>query len=540
MEAVTLLKPKNIINHSKNVSNLEYIFSNSFFNNRILPDKYCEIKGKGYIVLDFGKEYFGGIRISFGNNSYKKNEPFLRIRFGESLMEANSELGQKGSSNDHSTRDMTVYMSSHSDMVWGSTGFRFVRLDFIEEADYQIENIFLAFRHEEEPKLKFKSSNERLDSIINAALHTLFLNKQHGVFFEGAKRDQHIWAGDLYPELTAAIYSFDSLENVKNSLDFIIDNYPTPIWYNGIPSYNAWFVLTLLKYFDLTGDVKDKYLSCISSNLLMFKDLISKNFFLTSENLWGLTFFDWSTWNQNISLIGIKCLFKYVLNQITLSTHISSNDKEIASELLNSGLLNDVEEVTNSKVVNSLCLLTGKNNKDKLISQIKQNGCEGFSAFLSCFILESLSQNNELEFAFTAMLDYFGGMLDIGGTTLFEEFDLAWTKNSCKLDEVPKEGQNDFHGDFGSDCFIGYRKSLCHGWSCGIIPFVLEHVVGIQIKDGNKVYLNPNLLSLDFVECEIPTEKGFIKIKLEQKNNHINKTIVVPDTFEYIGDTYEN
>lgn len=476
--------------------------------------------------MDFGAEYFGGIRISFGNNSYDGINPFLRIRFGESLMEANSELGYKGSSNDHSTRDMVVYMSSHSDMVWGSTGFRFVRLDFLEDAEFQIENIFLAFKHEEAPVFKFKSNNERLNRIMDAASRTLWLNRQNGVFFEGAKRDQHIWAGDLYPELSAAIYSFNSLENVKNSLNFVIENYPSPTWYNGIPSYNAWFVLTLLKYFDLTGDIDEKYLSCISNNLLMFKELISKNFVLVDHQYWGLTFFDWSTWNQNCSLVGIKCLFIFTLDKLINCPFISTTDKSLGKELFD--LLNKSSfKVTNSKPVNSLGLLTGKMDKKQCIEQIKNNGCEGYSAFLSYFILESLAQNDNLQTAFNSMLDYFGGMLDVGGTTLFEEFDISWTKNSCKLNEIPKENQLDFHGDFGSDCFTGYRKSLCHGWSCGVIPFVLENIVGLHIEYGKVISVRPNLLNLDYIECSIPSVNGTIEISI----NHKNVKVRVDDSF---------
>ena len=42
----------------------------------------------GHIVLDFGKEYAGGIRIL---THFKAGR--VRIRFGESLAEANSDIG---------------------------------------------------------------------------------------------------------------------------------------------------------------------------------------------------------------------------------------------------------------------------------------------------------------------------------------------------------------------------------------------------------------------------------------------------------------
>ena len=530
MEYVDYIKPTRVLSCSSNVNNVEHLFLSNYSHNMLCPPSYTSIKGKGYLVLDFEKEYFGGIRISLGHNLPTINKPYLRIRFGESLMEANSELGYKNSTNDHSTRDMTVYMSSFSDMSWGSTGFRFVRLDFLEDINYQIENITLAFHHEEEPSLIFKSSNPELDAIIEAAKRTLWINKQDGIYFEGAKRDQHIWAGDLYPELTAAIYSFSSIDNIKNCIKFLIDNYPENTWYNEIPSYNAWLILTLLRYFELTGDVNETYLRCISSNLVMFKRLIENDFVLDNVDKWGLAFFDWSTLDTPSSAYGIRYLFALTLNKVIESSYVSNSDKELAESLLNR--LDNVEGiVTNSKAVNSLELLLNKYDKKPLIDQIKQDGCKGFTVFLTCLILEALANNNELEFAYKSMLDYFGGMLEIGGTILFEEFNLSDLDNSCKLDEMPAEGKLDFHGDHGEQCYAGYRKSLCHGWACGVIPFVIEHLVGLRIEKGKYVKINPNILDLDFIEADIPTSKGNIHINIKQVNGVTDYDVRLPEHF---------
>lgn len=518
MEIVDFIKPSIVLEHSQNVFGINNLFENDFQNNFICPKKYCLVKGCGYMILDFHKEYFGGIRLSFGNNKYNSNEPFVRIRFGESLMETCSELNEKGSSNDHSTRDLTVYMSSHSDMVWGSTGFRFVRIDFVKDGEFQIENIFLAFKHEEEPQLFFNSNNRKLNDIMQAALRTIWLNKHNGVFFEGAKRDQHVWAGDLYPELLAALYSFDNIESVRNSIFFIINNYQLPVWYNGIPSYNAWFVLTILRYFDLTGDINKDFLKCVSDNLIMFTDYLGKESFKNClDDNWGLTFFDWSTWENNNRISGIKFLFVYTLQQILKSEYIDRKEKSIAANILNKYEIESFE-ITDSKAVNSIALLVGLFDKQQLIKELKHNCSDGFTAFLSYFILESLAQNGELKFAYDAALEYFGGMIEAGGTTLFEEFDTSWLNNSCKLYEKPKHNQKDFHGDFGKHCYVGYRKSLCHGWSCGIIPFVIENIVGIHIRNGNRLSIKPNLLDLDFLECKIPTSSGFIHVEVFKKN----------------------
>lgn len=534
MDFIDFIQPTSVLQRSDNIINTEHLFSSVSLHNVLAPKSYCAVKGKGYLVLDFGKEYFGGIRISFGNNSFKENKPFLRIRFGESLMEACSELGYKGSTNDHSTRDMTVFMSPHSDMTWGSTGFRFVRLDFLEEADYEIEYIVLAFKHEEEPELKFKSSNPRLDAIIEAAKRTLWLNKQDGVFFEGAKRDQHIWAGDLYPEITAAIYSFSSFKNIENTFDFLIQNYPLSTWYNDIISYNAWLILTLLRYFELTGNVKPSYLKCVHDNLTMFENLIEHDFHLEGVEEWGQRFFDWSTIDQPSAAYGIRYLFTYTLKKIASSPVVEEADRDLANRLYDR-LSKTKPVLTDSKAVNSMALLLEPVDPTPFLDQIRSNGCQGYTVFLTAMILEALAQNNDLEFAYSSMLDYFGGMLQIGGTTLFEEFDLSEIENSCKLDEIPGPHQKDYHGDHGKHCYPGYRKSLCHGWACGVIPFVIEHIVGLKIENGNEISLSPHLLDLEFVEADIPTCHGPIHVSLKRKNGTTLSHIEIPESMKLKG-----
>ena len=71
-----------------------------------------------------------------------------------------------------------------------------------------------------------------------------------------------------------------------------------------------------------------------------------------------------------------------------------------------------------------------------------------------------------------AQMRYYGAMLDKGATGFWEEFDMDWLSNSCRIDQFPKENQKDIHGDFGDYCYKGFRCGLCHGWSAGVISFI--------------------------------------------------------------------
>ena len=83
---------------------------------------------------------------------------------------------------------------------------------------------------------------------------------------------------------------------------------------------------------------------------------------------------------------------------------------------------------------------------------------------------------------------YWGAMLDLGATTFWEDFDLDWTANAGRIDELVPEGKKDIHGDFGNYCYKGFRHSLCHGWASGPTAWLTEHVLGVKvIEPGCKV-----------------------------------------------------
>ena len=123
---------------------------------------FCENE---YVILDFGEELCGGIRIL---TYTAKNIP-VRIRFGESFTEACSELGGKNNAtNDHSLRDLTVNLQNYSDMVFGQTGFRYVRLDFAGKVE--IKSIVAAIKTVKRNALYvYEGSDARIRQIYDVA-----------------------------------------------------------------------------------------------------------------------------------------------------------------------------------------------------------------------------------------------------------------------------------------------------------------------------------------------------------------------------------
>ena len=120
--------------------------------------------------------------------------------------------------------------------------------------------------------------------------------------------------------------------------------------------------------------------------------------------------------------------------------------------------------------------------------------------------------------------EYWGGMLKMGATTFWEDFDIEWLENSARVDELTPDGMRDIHGDFGKHCYKGFRHSLCHGWASGPTAFLMEQIGGMEILEAGcrSVRIVPRLAGLEWIEVEYPTPYGSIKISSNDNGTRVS------------------
>jgi alpha-L-rhamnosidase len=130
-------------------------------------------------------------------------------------------------------------------------------------------------------------------------------------------------------------------------------------------------------------------------------------------------------------------------------------------------------------------------------------------------MLQAKAKACDYQGALDNIREYWGGMLKLGATTFWEDFNIAWLPGAARIDELPKPGQKDVHGGYGAYCYIGFRHSLCHGWASGPTCWLTEHVLGIKVVEpGCKVIeIKPHLGDLQFAEGTFPTPYGIIKVR---------------------------
>ena len=71
-------------------------------------------------------------------------------------------------------------------------------------------------------------------------------------------------------------------------------------------------------------------------------------------------------------------------------------------------------------------------------------------------MLQAQAQANNYSGALDMIRSYWGGMLQMGATTFWEDFDVEWMENAGRIDEITPQGKKDIHADFGRFCYTGF------------------------------------------------------------------------------------
>lgn len=491
------------------------------------------------VLLDYGKELYGGIEISAGIRS-DKNPVKVRIRLGESVTEAmsdcndNSHPGMSSATNDHSLRDYTLEIPWLGTVEIGNSGFRFVRIDLIDKgAELPIRSIRAIARFRDIPYLgSFHSSSERLNKIWETGAYTVHLNMQE-YLWDGIKRDRLVWLGDVHPEVMTINNVFGDQEVVRKSLDFGRDTTPLPGWMNGMSSYSLWWIITHRDFYLYNGDLEylreqQQYLTGLINQIKSKIDSTGK------ENLDGGRFLDWPT-SENPEVIhsGLQAL---MLITMKAGKDIAEwlNDDELEKTCIES--IRKLEKHTPSthqnKQAAALLAIAGILSSEDASNILLKGGANNFATFYGYYMLEALALDGKYNEAMQIISDYWGAMLDLGATTFWENFNYDEKHNAVPIDQLPDESKFNIHSDGGNHCYIGLRASLCHGWASGPTSWLTRHVLGIQvIEPGSKVIrISPNLGDLDFAEGSFPTPLGIIKVKhVKQAGEKIESEIEAPE-----------
>ncbi len=482
------------------------------------------------VLIDFGRELQGGIRLLISRAESDVGYPELLIRFGESCAEALSPLRIQNTTNDHSIRDFKVPATAMSDQTFGQTGFRYVYIELATpNALVSFKNILASFTYRDIPYLgSFSCDDKELCDIFNTASYTCHLCMQN-YLWDGIKRDRLVWIGDSHIESKTIRYIFGNDKIINESMDEAVETYPLPNWMQ-IQSYSFWWVLILSDWYRSTGD---KYL--INKHKDYIIGLAKQGFSLVGENgefLQKFNFLDHIYKEENKeniepARIGVSALVAMAYERLG-GIIAEYGEEELSRKCYSVSklLIENAPQKTGVKVADAMMRLASMIDDDSAIETLNDGTSKGFSCFLSYYVLKALSISGKAKEALKVLKEFFGGMLKMGATTFWEAFEIDWIENSCPIDRIPEKGEKKVHGDFGETCYEGFRNSLCHGWASGAVPFVVEEILGIDYDAvAKKITLKPDLCGLKWAKGTFPLENGEIfYIELENTPDGIKIT----------------
>jgi len=331
---------------------------------------------------------------------------------------------------------------------------------------------------------------------------------------------------------------FGPQEVLPASLDYMRQTTPADKWMNGMPSYTLWWLRCQHDWYRYTGDLAylakhHDYIKAVVANLVRH---------VSADNRCALPngFLDWPTQHNRKAVdAGMQALMLMAFEDAArLGAALKDGDLEAQAGAAAARLRQHAPEPEDSKQAAALLALAGLRDAREMNARVlAKDGVRGVSTFYGYYMLEAMALAGDAAHGVSTVRDYWGAMLDMGATSFWEDFNVAWTNNAFRIDELPVAGMKDIHGDYGEFCYKGFRHSLCHGWASGPAAWLSAHVLGIQpVEVGCKaVRVKPFLGELAWAEGAFPTPFGVVRVRHERlPDGRVKSDVSAPDSVRII------
>ena len=426
-----------------------------------------------------------------------------------------------GESEDEALDLEHCYYSWQPDPVTNRCPCCAVRFAFIPNCKAEDVEITAFYQYVDFPKrASFKCSDKKLNKIWEVAEHTFRLCS--GIFFlDGVKRDKWIWSGDAYQSFFVNQYLLADPDIDQRTLLALRGNDPMTRHINTIMDYSLFWILGVLYHYEAYGDlefVRQVYPKMCSLMEFCEGQLDENGFLVGRENDW--IYIDWADMDKTGALCAEQMLFAacwQTMAQVSAALgeenpeYMEKYEKLIGQirkfywdqekgafiDSFESGKRNVTRH---ANIFAILFHIATQEEQEKILANvIKNDEIPAITTpYFNFFELDMLCQTGELELVFNKIRDYWGGMLDRGAVTFWEEFD----------PEAPVETQYDMYGD-------RFGKSLCHAWAASPIYFLAKYFAGLDLvnKDGVTYILKPQMQYFTELDCTLPVgNNGVVRL----------------------------
>lgn len=456
------------------------------------------------VLYDFGKELFGFLYVS----DVKASES-IHVSYGESLEEAvdveNSILFED--------------VSGENRYKLRQRAFRYIYLTGAENANIHAELEYLPIEY----KGSFRCDDEDVNKIWDVCAYTLHLNMRE-VLTEAIKRDRWLWGGDAYQAFKFNNYLFFDKEIVRRSTIALRGKEPFNEHINTITDYSLYWVIGLHEYYVTYGDIefiKNIYDKAVSLMEFCEAREDDKGFIVKKNNDW--IFVDWSDIDKDGAVCAEQMLYIAANKAMAALTRLVGADPSSYEEKY-SRLI----ETTNKffwkeeKGAYIDCYESGKNHisrhanvfailydvaneeqKAKIIENVLENDkiTKITTPYFEGFELDVMGKIGHFDFIENVIKTYWKGMLDLGATTVWEEYN-------------PNLNGAQHYEMYGNK----YGKSLCHAWGASPIYLLGKYYLGVTpTSSGYETFeVKPYLGGFKFIDGVVPIKDGSVRVKLSK------------------------
>lgn len=454
------------------------------------------------VLFDFNRMINGTLELIFAG---KRQE--ATVCYGESRQEA-------------CDIKWCYYKQEHVKMgkVTKRRAFRYIYIPNCVKSEVTLIGIhqFIPF----EVKATFHCQDNRLNRIWEVAKETYCLCS--GLFFiDGIKRDRWIWSGDAYQSYFVNPYLLFDEEINKRTILALRGNVDINQHLNTIVDYSLLWLISIEKEYWMTNDkmfVEMIYPKMESLMHLCESQLDEHGFIYGRKQDW--IFIDWADIDKTGSvcaeqLLLLKCyktmvycgsilgkdIGHYETAFIELKeqvmTHFWDEEKGAFIDSYESGK----RHVTrHANIFAILFELADERQTDMIIKNVllNQEIADITTPYFKFFELDVWGMTGYLEKVMCIMNDYWGGMLDKGAVTFWEEF-------------TPGQDESEQYEMYGDP----FGKSLCHAWGASPIYILGRYFLGVRaLSPGYETFaVEPILSFFSELDCIVPVKGGKVYIK---------------------------
>jgi alpha-L-rhamnosidase len=489
----------------------------------VQPQKAVSIGRKPHhLFVDFGKEAFGYIKLNGIKGKGK-----VSFYFGESPNEATDtarcELADKVDIDQHSG-DYTFS---------GSRAFRYVNIYY--DDNISINDVSMLYEYSPvKQRGSFRCSDEEINKIWDVAAYTLHLNTRE-FFIDGIKRDRWVWSGDAYQSYLMNYYLFFDSPTVTHTLLALRGKDPVTSHINTIMDYTFYWFLGISDYYQYTGDktfIQQNYPRMQSMMDFCLSRRDKDGFVQGQTGDW--VFIDWAdglskqgevSFEQILLCRSLETMAecakiandtvkaaKYAQTAAYLKAKIFKyywNDQKhaLVHSRIDGQPTDNVTRYANMFSIFFNYLDEAKKQDVKKYVLLNNDVPKITTPYMCFYELEALCAMGEQSYVLKQMKDYWGGMLKLGATSFWEEYN-------------PAKSGADVYAMYGRP----YGKSLCHAWGASPIYLLGKYYLGVRpTSPGYKDYVvEPNLGSLQWMQGSVPTPNGDIRVYASTKQIKIS------------------